>query len=117
MFTNRPAHREQLRSDRRVALVTGGGCGFRHKFGATRSGSMASMTVTRLRRAGTIARIARGHGRRGRGRRTHDPGPIAVPADRLASYRLIADVFDLRGNAPRQAATAAGSPSGADVAR
>jgi hypothetical protein len=53
MFTNRPAHREQLRSDRRVALVTGGGCGFRHKFGATRSGSMASMTVTRLRRAGT----------------------------------------------------------------
>jgi hypothetical protein len=38
MFTNRPAHMEQLRSDRRVALVTGGGRGFRHKFGATRGG-------------------------------------------------------------------------------
>ena len=40
---------------------------------------------------------------------------IGVAADRLASYRLIAEVFDLRGNAPRQAPTAAGSPSGPDA--
>jgi luciferase family oxidoreductase group 1 len=40
---------------------------------------------------------------------------IGVAADRLASYRLIAEVFDLRGDAPRQAATAAGSPSGPDA--
>jgi hypothetical protein len=40
---------------------------------------------------------------------------IAVPADRLASYRLIAEVFDLRGNAPFQAASAVGPPCGAGV--
>jgi len=34
---------------------------------------------------------------------------IATPGDRLTSYRLIAEAFDLRGGAPRPAVTAAGS--------
>ena len=38
---------------------------------------------------------------------------IGAPADRLASYRLIAEVCELR-NALRQAVIAAGSKSGAD---
>ena len=40
---------------------------------------------------------------------------IAAPTDRLASYRLIAEIFDLRGNAADKSATAAGSLRGADA--
>ena len=40
---------------------------------------------------------------------------IGTPSDRLASYRLIAEAFDLPGGAPRQAATAAGSPLAGDA--
>jgi hypothetical protein len=36
---------------------------------------------------------------------------IATASDRLASYRLIAEAFDLRGNARRQALSVAGSAS------
>ena len=39
---------------------------------------------------------------------------IGEPADRLTSYRLIAEVFDLRGRGP-YAGRIAGCPSGADA--
>jgi luciferase family oxidoreductase group 1 len=40
---------------------------------------------------------------------------IGTPSDRLASYRLIAEAFDLPGGAPRQAATATGSAAAGDA--
>jgi hypothetical protein len=40
---------------------------------------------------------------------------IAAPADGLASYRLIAEVFDLRGNAPHQVAAGSSCSAEADA--
>ena len=40
---------------------------------------------------------------------------IGAPSDRLASYRLIAEAFDLPGGARPQAATAAGSAAAGDA--